>query len=147
MEDQKPVRWPRTLPSNYTPLRGLFQDLTREDFAQFCSWQCSLREIAGRVGVSVEKLTDWVRRAYRLDCDTVLDMLHQSGLIEIRKAAFDYLKKSATLINQQYNRFIPVLPPENNEGQAAIEALMKMLEPEEDPDSCSEAGEDGEEAE
>ena len=35
-----------------------------------------------------------------------LFMLRQDGLIEIRRAGFDQLKKSATLIQQQYNRFL-----------------------------------------
>jgi len=136
---RKPKRWPRTLPDPCEPLRGLRRTMSREDFESLCFYQCRAEEICGYAGVSREKLAAWVRRAYRMGLEDILPMLHQDGLIEIRKAAFDCLKKSTTLINQQYNRFIPVLPPESNEGQAAMEALMKMLEPDADPENEEEA--------
>lgn len=36
-----------------------------------------------------------------------MDMIRMDGLIAIRRASFDQLKKSATIISQQYNRFLP----------------------------------------
>ena len=142
MEDQKPIRWPRTLPKDCPPLHGLFQDLTREDFAKYCGWQCTAEEIAGQIGVSVERLAAWVRRAYRLDLDTVLNILHQPGLVAIRKAAFDLMLKNGSVSNQQFSRFIPLQMPDTGETEAAVSSLLRMLEPEED-----EYREDGEEAE
>ena len=142
--ESTPVRWPRTLPLDPDPLRGFRRTLTREDFEALAFYQCQPKEICGYAGVPLEKLKAWTRKVYRLDLEIILPMLQQDGIIEIRKTAYDHLKKSATLINQQYNRFIPVLPPENNEGQAAIEALIRLLDEEDeedgDPDAVGEYG-------
>ena len=130
--DSKPLRWPRTLPVDCPPLHGLFQDLTRENFAKYASWQCTAEEIAGQAGVPVERLAQWVRRAYRLDLDTVLDMLHQPGRVAIRKAAFDLMLKNGSVSNQQFSRFIPLQVQDTGETEAAVATLMRMLEPDEE---------------
>ena len=89
-----------------TPLRGLRRDLTREDFEELCALQCAAPEILGWAGVTEEALGAWVRDVYGLELGEAMEMIRQDGLIEIRKASFDQLKKSATLIQQQYNRFL-----------------------------------------
>ena len=57
-------------------------------------------------------------------------MVRQDGLIAIRRASFDQLKKSATIISQQYNRFLPDAgrDPGENAG-AAIRALSAAMAP------------------
>ena len=57
-------------------------------------------------------------------------MIRQDGLIAIRRASFDQLKKSATIISQQYNRFLPDAgrDPGENTG-AAIRALSAAMAP------------------
>ena len=89
-----------------TPLRGLRRDLTREDFEELCALQCAAPEILGWAGVTEEALGAWVRDVYGLELGEAMEMIRQDGLIEIRKASFDQLKKSATLIQQQFNRFL-----------------------------------------
>lgn len=95
------------------PLKGLRRELTRETFEELCALQCRLPEILGWAGTTEEKLARWCRRQYRLPLEEAVEMLRQDGLIEIRRAGFDQLKKSATLIAQQYNRFLNAPPEES----------------------------------
>lgn len=88
------------------PLKGLRRELTREKFEELCALQCEVSEILGFAGTTEEKLARWCRRIYRLPLPEVIVMLRQDGLIEIRRASFEALKKSAPLIQQQYNRFL-----------------------------------------
>ena len=88
------------------PLRGLRRELTREMFEDLAALQCEIPEILGYVGTSEEKLAKWCRRIYRMALPDALFMLRQDGLIEIRRASFEALKKSAPLIQQQYNRYL-----------------------------------------
>jgi hypothetical protein len=92
--------------SDFTPLKGLRREMTREMFEELGALQCEIPEILGYVGTSRDKLSRWCRKNYRLPLEAVLFMLRQDGLIEIRRASFDQLKKSATLIQQQFNRFL-----------------------------------------
>ena len=88
------------------PLKGLRREMTREMFEELAALQCEIPEILGYVGTTEEKLARWCRRNYRMPLPETLFMLRQDGLIEIRRAGFDQLKKSATLSQQQYNRFL-----------------------------------------
>ena len=81
-------------------MKGLRRELSREDFEGLCALQCEIPEILGFVGTTEEKLARWCQRIYRLPLKDVLFMLRQDGLIEIRRASFDQLKKSAPLIQQ-----------------------------------------------
>ena len=92
--------------SDFTPLKGLRREMTREMFEELGALQCEIPEILGYVGTTEERLARWCRKTYRLPLDKTLFMLRQDGLIEIRRASFDQLKKSATLIQQQFNRFL-----------------------------------------
>ena len=57
-------------------------------------------------------------------------MIRQDGLIAIRRASFDQLKKSATVISQQYNRFLPNAGPDPRAGaEAAVRALTSAVSP------------------
>ena len=85
-------------------LHGYRRDLTREVFEDLAALQCEIPEI--------------------------LHAVRQDGLIAIRRASFDQLKKSATIISQQYNRFLPnagVDPREN--AEAAIRAITAAVAP------------------
>ena len=56
-------------------------------------------------------------------------MIQQDGLIAIRRASFDQLKKSATIISQQYNRFLPQAGTEDrSQADEAIRAFTGMLD-------------------
>ena len=92
--------------SESTSLKGLRRELTREMFEELAALQCEIPEILGYVGVTEQQLERWCRKNYRLPLAEALFMLRQDGLVEIRRASFDQLKKSATLIQQQYNRFL-----------------------------------------
>lgn len=105
-------------------MKGLRRELSREDFEGLCALQCEIPEILGFVGTTEEKLARWCRRIYRLPLKDVLFMLRQDGLIEIRRASFDQLKKSAPLIQQQYNRFLSA--PAGQADQQA-ESLAKQI--------------------
>ena len=103
--------------NDFPPLKGLRRELTRQTFEELAALQCEIPEILGYIGTTEEKLARWCRRNYRLPLAETLFMLRQDGLIEIRRAGFDQLKKSATLIQHQINRFLSA--PPDNRGEAA----------------------------
>jgi len=116
-----------------TTLKGLRRELTREMFEELAALQCEVPEILGYVGTTEEKLTRWCRKNYRLPLAETLFMLRQDGLIEIRRAGFDQLKKSATLIQQQFNRFLPLASDGGKEEAKNLAREIFSLEDPEDP--------------
>ena len=116
---------------NGKPLSGGRRDLTRELFEELGALQCEPEEILGYVGTTEEKLDRWCRRVYRKPLADILPMIRQDGLIEIRRASFEALRKSAPLIQQQYNRFLSG-PPEDREKAAERTArqVFRLLMPE-----------------
>ena len=118
------------MPAEPTALRGLRREMTKEMFEELAALQCAVEEILGYVGTTERKLEAWCRKNYRRPLREMLSMIRQDGLIAIRRASFDQLKKSATIIAQQYNRFLPDAgkdPRENTE--AAIRVLNAALAP------------------
>ena len=111
-------------------LRGLRRELTRDLFEELGAIQCKTEEILGYIGTTEKKLEAWCRKIYRHSLNETLEMIRQDGLIAIRRASFDQLKKSATLISQQYNRFLPNagMDPQKN-AEAAIRALAGINVP------------------
>ena len=111
-------------------LRGLRRELTRELFEELGAIQCKTEEILGYIGTTEKKLEAWCRKIYRHSLNETLEMIRQDGLIAIRRASFDQLKKSATLISQQYNRFLPNagMDPQKT-AEAAIRALTTAAAP------------------
>ena len=111
-------------------LKGYRRDLTRELFEDLAALQCEIPEILGYVGTTRPKLEKWCLRIYRHPLEEILEAVRQDGLIQIRRASFEQLKKSATIISQQYNRFLPnagVDPREN--AEAAIRAITAAVAP------------------
>ena len=109
-------------------LRGLRRDLTKEIFEELAALQCEPSEILGYVGTTPEKLSAWCRRTYRKPLEDMIPMIRQDGLIAIRRASFDQLKKSATIISQQYNRFLPQAGAEDrSQADEAIRAFTGMV--------------------
>ena len=109
-------------------LRGLRREMTREIFEELAALQCEAQEILGYVGTTEDKLDRWCRRTYRKPLAEMLRMIRQDGLIAIRRASFELLKKSATLISQQYNRFLPGAGADDRaESEAAIRAFTAMM--------------------
>ena len=118
------------MPGEPTTLRGLRREMTRELFEELAALQCATEEILGYIGTTERKLEAWCRKNYRRPLREMLAMIRMDGLIAIRRASFDQLKKSATIIAQQYNRFLPDAgkdPRENTE--AAIRVLNAALAP------------------
>ena len=115
-------------------LRGLRRDLTKEIFEDLAALQCEETEILGYIGATHEKLEKWCRRTYgRRSLDEMLHMIRQDGLISIRRASFEQLKKSATIISQQYNRFLPAAGADDrSQADDAIRAFTAMMNPPED---------------
>ena len=111
-------------------LRGLRRELTRDLFEELGAIQCKTEEILGYIGTTEKKLEAWCRKIYRHSLNETLEMIRQDGLIAIRRASFDQLKKSATLISQQYNRVLPNagMDPQKN-AEAAIRALTTAAAP------------------
>ena len=102
--------------------------MTREDFERLCRLQCRIPQFLGFAGVSRDKLERWCRKVYRLALEEAVEMIRQDGLIEIREAAFELMKKSATMANQQFNRFLPGAEPDDNAARdAAVQAFTAML--------------------
>lgn len=111
-------------------LRGLRREMTKELFEELAALQCATEEILGYVGTTERKLEAWCRKVYRRPLEEMLSMIRMDGLVAIRRASFDQLKKSATIISQQYNRFLPDAgkdPRENAEN--AIRTLSAALAP------------------
>ena len=109
-------------------LHGLRRDLTREIFEELAALQCEPSEILGYIGTTREKLDRWCRRTYRKPLEEMIPMIRQDGLVAIRRASFEQLKKSATIISQQYNRFLPRAGAEDRSGaDEAIRAFTGML--------------------
>ena len=108
-------------------LHGLRRDLTREMFEDLAALQCEEPEILGYIGTTRDRLEKWCRRTYhRRSLEEMLRMIRQDGLIAIRRASFEQLKKSATVISQQYARFLPP-PADDAASRAAIEALTAAV--------------------
>ena len=111
-------------------LRGLRRELTRELFEELGALQCTTEEILGYIGTTERKLESWCRKIYRRSLGETLAMVRQDGLIAIRRASFEQLKKSATLISQQYNRFLPNAGTDpQKSAEEAIRALTAAAAP------------------
>ena len=118
------------MPGEPTTLRGLRREMTRELFEELAALQCATEEILGYVGTTERKLEAWCRKNYRRPLREMLAMIRMDGLIAIRRASFDQLKKSATIISQQYNRFLPDAGTDPREhAEAAIRALTAAAAP------------------
>ena len=118
------------MPAEPVTLRGLRRELTRELFEELAALQCAVEEILGYVGTTERKLDSWCRKTYRRPLAEMLAMIRMDGLIAIRRASFDQLKKSATVISQQYNRFLPNSGADPRAGaEAAIRALTAAAGP------------------
>ena len=113
-------------------LSGLRRELTREVFEELAALQCEPEEIMGYAGVAEEELADWCAGVYGRPLAEMMEMIRQDGLIAIRRASFEQLKKSATVITQQYNRFLPAARTDERAGaETAIRALTAAAAPRE----------------
>ena len=118
------------MPEETPTLRGLRRELTRELFEELAALQCATEEILGYVGTTGKKLERWCRKTYRRPLEEMLSMIRQDGLIAIRRASFEQLKKSATIISQQYNRFLPKAGADPRaDAEALIRAVTSAAEP------------------
>ena len=108
-------------------LHGYRRDLTKDLFEDLAALQCEIPEILGYVGTDRTRLERWVRKVYRRPLPEILQAVRQDGLIQIRRASFDQLKKSATVITQQYNRFLPPAQEDDAASRAAIAALTAAV--------------------
>ena len=111
-------------------LKGLRREMTRELFEELVALQCGPEEILGYIGTDRIRLELWCRRVYgrRYSLEEMMSMIRQDGLIAIRRASFDQLKKSATVVSQQYNRFLPNAgQPAEEEEAAAVQAFAKLM--------------------
>lgn len=115
------------MPKEIPPLQGYRRTLTKDLFESLVSLQCEVSEILGYTGTTLPHLERWVRRVYRRPLPEIIQAVRQDGLIEIRKASFDQLKKSATIISQQYNRFLPPPAQDDTASKAAIAALTAAV--------------------
>ncbi len=111
-------------------LRGLRRELTRELFEELAALQCAEEEILGYIGTTEKKLERWCRKTYRRPLAEMLSMIRQDGLIAIRRASFEQLRKSAAIISQQYNRFLPKAGTDARESaEAVIRAVTAAAAP------------------
>ena len=119
--------------ANTITLKGPRRELTKELFEELCALQCRPKEILGHIGMletEQKKLESWCRRVYgrRFSLEQVMGMVRMDGLIAIRRASFDQLKKSATIIAQQYNRFLPNAGMEEDGENLAVKAFVSMMD-------------------
>ena len=115
---------------NTKALIGGRRDLTKELFEELGALQCEPEEILGYVGTTAEKLDRWCRRVYRRPLAEILPMIRQDGLIEIRRASFDALRRSAPLIQQQYNRFLSGPAPDREKAaEQTARQVFHLLTP------------------
>ena len=115
------------MPDEPVKLKGLRREIDRNEFEELGALQCAVDEILGYVGTTERKLEAWCRKIYKRPLKVILPMIRQDGLIAIRRASFEQLKKSATIISQQYNRFLPPGKPDDAAARAAIEALTAAV--------------------
>lgn len=108
-------------------LHGYRRELTKELFEDLGSLQCEPEEILGYIGTTLPRLRAWCRKVYHRPLEEILEAVRQDGLIQIRRASFDQLKKSATIISQQYNRFLPPVKQDDASARAAIAALTAAV--------------------
>ena len=114
-------------------LKGFRREMTRDMFEELAALQCEVPEILGYVGTTQEKLEKWCRKTYRHPLDEMLRIIRQDGLVAIRRASFDQLRKSATIISQQYNRFLPQAGAgDRSQADRAIRAFTEMMNPPEE---------------
>ena len=111
-------------------LSGLRREMTREMFEELCALQCRPEEILGYIGAEREELEGWCRRVYgeKASLEKVMRMARQDGLISIRRASFELLKKSAPLVSQQYARYLPGAGHETEEENPAVRLFTGMLD-------------------
>ena len=116
--------------SDTSVLHGLRRDLTREMFEDLAALQCTPEEILGYVGTDLKRLESWCRRIYgrNRSLGEMLGMIRQDGLIAIRRASFEQLRKSATLVAQQYTRFLPDAGREKPSDEA-VQSFASLLTP------------------
>ena len=113
-----------------TTLCGLRRELTKDLFEELAALQCTTEEILGYIGTTEKKLESWCRKTYRRPLEIMIPMIRKDGLIAIRRASFDQLKKSATIISQQYNRFVPqACADPREETENAIRLLTAAVTP------------------
>lgn len=113
-----------------TTLCGLRRELTKDLFEELAALQCTTEEILGYIGTTEKKLESWCRKTYRRPLEVMIPMIRKDGLIAIRRASFDQLKKSATIISQQYNRFVPqACADPREETENAIRLLTAAVTP------------------
>ena len=127
-----------------TTLCGLRRELTKDLFEELAALQCTTEEILGYIGTTEKKLDTWCRKTYRRPLEVMIPMIRKDGLIAIRRASFDQLKKSATIISQQYNRFVPqACADPREETENAIRLLTAAVTP--SPEAMRELYGEGEE--
>ena len=132
------------MPAENTVLHGLRRELTQELFEELAALQCAPEEILGYIGTTEKKLESWCRKTYRRPLEVMIPMIRKDGLIAIRRASFDQLKKSATIISQQYNRFVPqACADPREETENAIRLLTAAVTP--SPEAMRELYGEGEE--
>ena len=120
------------MPEQSVSLDGERRRMSKEMFEELVALQCTPEEIIGYVGTTGPKLERWCRKNYRHPLKTVMEMVRQDGLIAIRRASFGQLNKSATIISQQYSRFLPDAGARPGAGaEAALRALTAAAEPSE----------------
>lgn len=135
------------MPDEPAKLHGLRREITKDEFEELAALQCAVEEILGYVGTTERKLEAWCRKTYRKPLKDMLPMIRQDGLIAIRRASFEQLKKSATIISQQYNRFLPDAGRDPRESaETAIRTLTAAVAPAEQDLRAlyAEPGEEGE---
>ena len=116
--------------SNKPLAQALRREMTREMFEDLAALQCTQEEILGYVGTTEKKLEAWCRKTYRRSLKEMMGMIRQDGLIAIRRAGFDQLKKSATLVTQQYNRFLSGAGRDpGEETELALRSLAEAMTP------------------
>lgn len=119
---------PRIEPRCTDPLKGFRRELTWQDFEDLVALQCSEEEILGYAGVKRSRLASWCRKTYGKPLAEMMQMIRQDGLVEIRRASFDQLKKSVTLIAQQFKRYLPsVGAGDRTEAEAAVREFCASL--------------------
>ena len=111
-------------------LDGKRRKMDKKLFEELCALQCPEEEILGYVGTTGKKLAAWCRKTFGIPLKEMLPMARTDGLVAIRRASFEQLKKSATIISQQYNRFLPNAGADPRAGaEAAVRAFTAMMEP------------------
>lgn len=80
-------------------------EINKKLFENMCAYQCTLEEIAGILGVSMDTIERWCKKEYKMNFAEVFAEKRQNGRYSLRRAQFQMAMKNPTMaifLGKQY---------------------------------------------